>query len=77
MRNTNKCNNPYDPHEEADLEKARALDSSLWEALALQNHHVHGVAALAKSLQQEAATASGKMRSEAVVLGYNGCSECV
>eukprot|EP01041_Mallomonas_annulata_P002903 gene2903-5694_t len=48
----------YDSSEEIDLEKTQAMESSLWEAIALQNHHLHSVAALAKALKNEISTSS-------------------
>jgi U3 small nucleolar RNA-associated protein 19 len=41
----------YDAAEEANLERCNALQSSLWEALGLEHHHLHSVATLAKSLR--------------------------
>lgn len=40
----------YDAHESRDLERAHALQSSLWEMEALQNHHVYAASALAQTL---------------------------
>ena len=56
---TAEANDPYDPTVEKDLEKARAMESSLWEAEALQQHHLYPVAVLAKALQTESSTMTG------------------
>jgi U3 small nucleolar RNA-associated protein 19 len=50
----------FDNSVDGDLEKSSALSSSLWEMNALQAHHLHGVVALAKSLEQPASTLVGR-----------------
>jgi hypothetical protein len=47
---------PFDPSEEHDLEKTRALDSSLWEVLDVQEHYYPPLAEMAKSLESELST---------------------
>ena len=47
----------YDPTEEHDLEKANALQSSLWELGTLARHHLHTVATFATAVQAPASTA--------------------
>jgi U3 small nucleolar RNA-associated protein 19 len=42
-----------------DFEKTQALQSSLWEALMIQQHHVRGIAILAKALESVASTSVG------------------
>ncbi len=46
----------YDANEEVSLEKCRALQSSLWEALGLHEHHLHSVATLSKSMESPLST---------------------
>jgi len=47
----------YDPFEEHDLEKANALQSSLWELDTLAHHHLHTVATFAQAVQAPHSTA--------------------
>ncbi len=46
----------FDASEGVSLEKCRALQSSLWEALGLQEHHLHSVSTLTKSLESPLST---------------------
>ena len=46
----------YDAKEEVSLEKCKALQSSLWEALGLHEHHLHSVATLSKALESHLST---------------------
>ena len=46
----------YDANEEVSLVNCRALQSSLWEALGLHEHHLHSVSTLSKSMESPLST---------------------
>lgn len=48
----------YNPHEEHDIEKANALQSSLWELEILCEHQFHSVSSLANSLRNAESTSN-------------------